>query len=108
MEAGAKLAEATKGIDLEELKRSQLLERLSDPQTLSLLNGLLDNLPLIAMMVESLQQLIGRSEVIADNVADAVHELKLDQIPFDAAKASEFLSQIPVGNRLPAKSSRVA
>ncbi len=46
------------------------------------------------MMVESLQQFIGRSEVIAENVADAVHEWKLDQIPFDAAKAGELLSQI--------------
>ncbi len=94
LETGAKFAIASRGIDLEEVEKSHLLARLSDPQTLALINKLLDRLPIISLMAESMEELVKRSEVIAENVAGMVHDLKLGEVHFDIEKGKALLDQL--------------
>lgn len=54
----------------------ELLARLSDPHTIAALNSLLDNLPLIAIMVRGLDEFMRRADVIADTVSDSLREVK--------------------------------
>ncbi|MDX1929914.1 MAG: DUF1641 domain-containing protein [Pirellulaceae bacterium] len=79
IETGAKLAQASKAIDVDEVQRSKILERLSDPNTLAQINSLLDRLPLIAFLAESTEGFLRRGETIADNLAGMVGELKLNE-----------------------------
>ena len=79
LETGAKLANASKAIDVDEVQRSKILERLSDPNTLAQINSLLDRLPLIAFLAESTEGFLKRGETIADNLAGMVGEMKLNE-----------------------------
>ncbi len=90
---GTKLADAAGSMDVDELAKSKILERLTDPQTLATLNRLLDQLPLAAFMLEALEGFISRGETITDNVADAFGELKLDQI--DTSQFTLLLQSLP-------------
>jgi uncharacterized protein YjgD (DUF1641 family) len=94
VETGARLADATKAIDVEELKRSKILERLSDPETLRQINSLLDRLPLLAFLAESTEGFIRRGETIADNVSGLVADLKLDESSLNADKLKNLLRQL--------------
>lgn len=76
---GTQLIDAASEINLDELSRSQVLTRLTDPQTLASLNQLLEKLPLITFLVESLEGFIGRGETIADNVSSAIQEMQLGE-----------------------------
>ena len=95
VETGAQLAIASKSIDVAELKKSNILQRLSDPTTLSLLNSLLDRLPLIAFMAESMEGFVRRGETIIDNVTGVVHELKLGENKIDFEQVKAFADQLP-------------
>ena len=95
MDTGAKLADMSKHVDLDELARSHLLERLTEPQTLATLNQLLDKLPLLAMMVESLDGFVRRGDTIAENVAGMVRELKLSERKIDVEKITAFMQTLP-------------
>ena len=95
METGARLAVASRGIDVEEVQRSHLLERISQPETLALINSLLDRLPLITFLAESMEELLKRGEVITDNVTEIVQELKRSEVQFDFSKAKALLEQLP-------------
>lgn len=79
IETGAKLASVSKAIDVDEVQRSKILERLTEPNTLAQINSLLDRLPLIAFLAESTEGLIRRGETIADNLSGMVGELKLNE-----------------------------
>ena len=71
----AVMADSTRSAaDLEGV--SELMARLSDPQTVAALNSLLDNLPLIAIMVRGLDEFMRRADVVADTVADSLREVK--------------------------------
>lgn len=94
-ETGAKLAIASQDINIEELQKSNLLQRLSDPQTLTLLNSLLDRLPLVAFLAESMEGFIRRSETIADNVTDMVQDLKLGETKIDLDSLKALAEQLP-------------
>lgn len=55
---------------------ARLLEMLSDPARLKALASLLEHIELIAFSVEALDGFLRRSEVVMDNVAGAVQEVK--------------------------------
>ncbi len=95
LDTGAKLASISKQAKLDELSESHLVERLTDPQTLAILNQLLDKLPLIAMLTESLDGFIRRGDTIADNVAGVVHDLKLSENAIDFEKLSSLIQTLP-------------
>ncbi len=69
-----RLAETADHADLEALGQSGLLERLTRPETLSLLNRLLDYLPLVVLLVQGLDSFLRRSETVADSVAESTRE----------------------------------
>ncbi len=93
LETGTKLADAAGSMDVDGLAKSRILERLTDTQTLDTLNRLLDQLPLAAFLMESLEGFIGRGETIADNLADAFGELKLGKI--DTGQFTSLLESLP-------------
>lgn len=76
LETGMRLADAASHIDADELQRSKVLERLTDPETLDAVNRVLDRLPLAVFLLESLEGFIERGDTIAENVNDAVQELR--------------------------------
>ncbi|MAT70225.1 MAG: hypothetical protein CMJ58_11965 [Planctomycetaceae bacterium] len=92
---GAKLADAAGEMDIDELSRSHVLARLTDPATLSAVNRLLDQLPLLAFLAEAVEELIGRSETIAENVAGAVDELHLRDKGGGLDKLLLFIGALP-------------
>lgn len=92
---GAKLADAAGEMDIDELSRSHVLARLTNPTTLSAVNRLLDQLPLLAFLAEAVEELIGRSETIAENVAGAVDELHLRDKGGGLDKLLLFIGALP-------------
>ena len=53
-----------------------LAERLADPQVAGALATLLDHADLLAVIVEGLDQFVGRSEVIGDSLISGIQELR--------------------------------
>jgi hypothetical protein len=53
-----------------------LAERLADPQVAGALATLLDHADLLAVLVEGLDQFVGRSEVIGDSLISGIQELR--------------------------------
>jgi uncharacterized protein YjgD (DUF1641 family) len=95
IETGTKLAEAAGAMNLDELAKSRILERLTDPVTLETLNQLLDRLPLAAFLLESLEGFIARGETIAENVTGVVAELKRNNIQIDTDALKNFVETLP-------------
>jgi uncharacterized protein YjgD (DUF1641 family) len=95
LKTGTKLAEAASAMDVDELARSNVLERLTEPETLATLNALLDRLPLAAFLLESLEGFIRRGDTIAENLADAVHELHLGDSKIDPDQLTSLLEALP-------------
>ena len=95
LETGTKLADAAGAMDVDELMRSQILAKLTDPLTLNTLNQLLDRLPLAAFLLESVEGFISRGETIADNLADAVGELDLSESKIDTSQLAALLEAFP-------------
>ena len=95
LETGTKLADAAGSMNVDELAKSKVLERLTDPQTLNTLNELLDRLPLAAFMLESLEGFISRGDTIAESVAEAVGELKLGDAKIDVSQFQSLIESLP-------------
>ncbi len=95
LETGTKLADAAGSMDMDELAKSRILERITDPQTLAALNNLLDRLPLASFMLESLEEFIARGDTIADNLADLIGDLDLGDINIDVESLKPFLEALP-------------
>ena len=95
LKTGSELADAAETMDVDALTRSQVLERLTDPETLETLNGLLDRLPLAAFLLQSLDELLHRGDTIADNMADMVHDLKLGQTEQKLALLKQLFDALP-------------
>ncbi len=95
LNTGAKLASVSQQAHLDDLEQSRLVQRLTEPETLAILNNLLDKLPLMAMMIEALDGFVRRGDTIAENVAGIVHELKLNERNFDTDKLVDFLKSLP-------------
>lgn len=95
LQTGAKLADAASEINVDELAKSKVLERLTEPTTLATLNQLLEKLPLIAFVLESLEGFIRRGETIADSLADAIGELKLKERDIDLGKLLPLFEALP-------------
>ena len=76
----------------------QLLDRLNEPRTLEALNRLLDHAELLAFSAASLDGLVRRSDVIVENVAAGVAELR-ETMPaapaVDPADLTRLLQQLP-------------
>ncbi len=53
-----------------------LNQRLSDPQVVNSLASLLDHVDLLALLVEGLDQMVARSEVIGDSLVASITELR--------------------------------
>lgn len=70
-----------------------LIERLNEPRTVEALNRLLDHAELLAFSAASLDGFIRRSEVIADNLAAGVQELR-QTLPAVAAPSGEQLGRL--------------
>lgn len=95
LKTGTKLADAATDLDVEELTRSKVLERLTNPTTLATLNQLLDKLPLIAFLLESLEGFIQRGETVADNLAEAIGELNLSEHKIDFSQIAPLMETLP-------------
>ena len=95
LETGTKLADAAGSMNVDELAKSKVLERLTAPQTLNTLNELLDRLPLAAFMLESLEGFISRGDTIAESVAEAVGELKLGDAKIDVSQFQSLIESLP-------------
>lgn len=54
----------------------RLVERLNDPNTAAALNKLLDNIGLVAVIVEGLDGLSRKGEIIGDTLAEVLHEVR--------------------------------
>ncbi|MEI2715040.1 MAG: DUF1641 domain-containing protein [Nocardioides sp.] len=69
-----------------------LVERLQDPAVVGALSKVLDHADLLALLVESLDQFVSRSEVIGDSLAAGLDELRgaveggASQSPLDLAE----------------------
>jgi hypothetical protein len=94
-ETGTRLTEAAAAIDVDELNRSKVLARLTEPKTLDTLNQLLDRLPLASFLLDSVEGFIGRGETIADNLADAVGELNLGENGIDPDQLASLMKSLP-------------
>ncbi len=95
IETGTKLAEAAGAMNVDELVKSHVLERLTDPVTLATLNQLLDRLPLAAFLLESLEGFIARGETIAENLTGVVAELKKNDIQIDTEAIKHLMDTLP-------------
>lgn len=95
IETGTKLAGAASSVDFDELAKSRVLERMSDPEVLASLNQLLDRLPLVAFLLESLEGFIARGETIVENLAGTVAELKLGDHPVDFESLTSVFEVLP-------------
>lgn len=95
IKTGSQLADAATHLNIDELTKSKVLERLTDPQTLATLNELLDKLPLVAFLLTSIDEFIRRGETIADSLAAAVGELKLNDQQTELSKLPELLEKLP-------------
>lgn len=76
----------------------QLLDRLNEPRTLDALNRLLDHAELLAFSAASLDGIVRRSDVIVENVAASVGDLRgalpAAALP-DAAAVARLVEQLP-------------
>ena len=95
LETGTKLADAAGSMNVDELAKSKVLERLTDPKTLSTLNELLDRLPLAAFMLESLEGFISRGDTIADSLSEMVGDLKLGDVNIDVSQFKTMMESLP-------------
>lgn len=95
LKTGTQLADAATELNIDELTKSKVLERLTDPETLATVNLLLDKLPLVAFMLESLEGFISRGETVADNLSAAVGELKLGEQKVDLSKLLPLIENLP-------------
>ncbi len=95
LETGTRLAEAAEAIDIDQLADSGLLGRLTDPRTLKTVNKLLDHLPLMEFLLESLEGFLSRGETIADNLADGVKELRKGDLKIDPAQLALLFEALP-------------
>lgn len=95
LKTGTDLADAASSLNVEQLSESRILERLTDPATLSAINQLLNQLPLLAAMGQMFESFLARGDTIADNVSDAFHELKLKDVnPEKWIRAIETLPKL--------------
>lgn len=74
---------------------SDLSNKLSNPNTLSALNEIIDNAPTIAFLAKGLSDFLNRSEEIADNIGEAIQEFKPQMSDEYAATFATLLTQIP-------------
>ena len=95
IQTGTKLADAAGEMNVDELAKSHVLARLTDPETLQTLNRLLDQLPLVAFLLESLEGFVARGETIAENVAGVVAELKRNDIQIDTDMLKSLVDSLP-------------
>ncbi len=95
LQTSARLSEAAEDLDLEELAESKVLQRLTEPQTLATLNRLLEKLPLLDFLLESVEGFINRGETVADNLSDAIGDLKLGDHKFDPGKLTALIEKLP-------------
>ncbi len=100
----SRLAQTAARADLDALEQSKLLERLTQPQTLELLNQLLDRLPLLVMVVQGLDELLRRGETVADSLGESLREVVQGLAQVDQPALVQTLRLLPrlveVGNRL--------
>ena len=93
--AGLQAAELVGNPAFERLLSSGLLERLSDPKTIGSLHTLLDHLDLASFALTSISEFLERSEVIADSVAESIHEVTNAAPRIDLGKIKEVAAELP-------------
>ena len=74
---------------------SDLSNKLSNPQTLSALNEIIDNAPTIAFLAKGLSDFLSRGEEIADNIGEAIQEFKPQMSDEYAANFTSLITQLP-------------
>ncbi len=74
-----------------------LAERLADPQVAGALATLLDHADLLAVLVEGLDQFVGRSEVIGDSLISGIQELRGPDGPAAAAATVDLAGVASAG-----------
>lgn len=79
--------------------RDALAARLDDPAVAGALASLLDHADLLAVLVEGLDQFVGRSEVIGDSLIAGLTELRGTQPPPDLAETLK--SGVALASALP-------
>lgn len=77
------------------LLSSGLIERLGDEKTIASLHTLLDHLDLAAFALTAADEFLERSEVIADSVAESIHEVTQAESKIDFGKIKEAVTALP-------------
>ncbi|MEM9825045.1 MAG: DUF1641 domain-containing protein [Planctomycetota bacterium] len=90
-----RLSQAVNQVDADALEASEVLGRLTEPETLAMLNELVDKLPMILFMLNSLNDFLGRGETVIDNVAGLVGELKHGTGGIDPQQFIQFMEMLP-------------
>ncbi|HMO16069.1 MAG TPA: DUF1641 domain-containing protein [Pirellulaceae bacterium] len=95
IETGSQFANVSKNVNFAELDKSQLLERLTDPTTLQTLNQLLDQLPLIAFLLQTLEGFLQRGDTIVENIAAMTSDLKRSESNISLDQITDSLKSLP-------------
>ncbi len=74
--AGTKMADVANSPAVDRLLQSGLLERLSEPNTITALTTVLDKIDLLAFAATSVDGFLRRGDEIADNAADSMNDVK--------------------------------
>jgi uncharacterized protein YjgD (DUF1641 family) len=94
--AGLQAVDLVANPAFERLLSSGLLERLGDPKTIDAMHTLLDQLDLASFALTSVNEFLKRSEVIADSVAESIHEVTRGMPKVDFAKIKETAESLPM------------
>lgn len=74
---------------------SNLANKLSNPNTLSALNEIIDNAPTIAFLAKGLGDFLSRGEEIADNIGEAIQEFKPQMSEEFSANLGKLVAELP-------------
>jgi uncharacterized protein YjgD (DUF1641 family) len=93
--AGLQVAELAANPAFGRLLSSGLLERLAEPKMIASLQTVLDHLDLMALGLQSVDELLRRSEEISDNVSESIAEVTKAAPKLDFEKIKEAVGQLP-------------
>lgn len=93
--AGVKLIELGSSPAIMRLLQSDLLDRLTHPETLAALESLVDKLPLLAFAASAAEGLLQRGEELLENTAESINEVKHVLHRIDPRRIKQALSGLP-------------
>lgn len=99
---GAKLAKIAETDDFDQIVQADKIAALKDlsnklvnPITLQALNDVIDNAETLAFLIKAVNEFLGRSEEIVENVATSIREFRPQMSDKYAADFASLLTQLP-------------